>query len=208
MQASATSRSVLVEIPGLAMPVLGEGPASHEIYTKHLTILRDIITVDHFGNEMGPPIVDAWISGLHPGAPLPTHIKGFYQGSLRASMSIELARASLKFIMHETVDQEKITTYAKRMLIALSTLGDLHKLGEKEPTMALAALWHKVLALVRLPEGVEQLKTTIQHYEELRPKSPLPDQKLPETARLKERLQNLATDIKNEPALALLTTPC
>jgi hypothetical protein len=195
------------EIPGLATPVLGEGPASHEIYAKHLSILRDIIMVDHFGNEMGEPIVDAWIKGLHPGAPLPTHIKGFYQGSLRASMSIELARGSLKFIMHETADQEKIATYAKRMLIRLSTLGDLHKLGEEEPTMALMALWHKALALVRLPEGVEQLKTTMQHYEELRPKSPLPDNKLPEMARLKQRLQNLATDVKNEPALVWLTTP-
>jgi hypothetical protein len=207
-QAGAPSRSVPAEIPGLAMPVLGEGPASREIYAKHLSILRDIITVDHFGNEMGPPIVDAWIKGLHPGAPLPTHIKGFYQGSLRASMPIELARGSLKFIMHETADREKITTYAERMLITLSTLGDLHKLGEEEPTLALAALWHKALALVRLPEGVEQLKTTMQHYEELRPKSPLPDNKLPETARLKLRLQNLATDVKNEPALAWLTTPC
>ena len=93
------------------------------------------------------------------------------------------------------------------MLIALSTLGDLHKLGEKEPTMALAGLWHKALALVRLPEGVEQLKTTIQHYEALRPKSPLPDSKLPDMVRLKQRLQNLATDVKNEPALTWLTTP-
>jgi hypothetical protein len=194
------------EIPGLARPVLDDGPASHEIYTKQLNILRDIITVDHFGNEMSTVVVDAWINGLHPGAPLPTHIKGFYQGSLRASMSIELARGSLKFIMHETTDQEKITTYAKRMLIALSTLGDLHKLGEKEPTMALVALWHKALALVRLPEGVEQLKTTMQQYEGLRPKSPLPDNKLPEMARFKQRLQNLATDVKNEPALTWLTT--
>ena len=194
------------EIPGLATSILGEGPASPEIYAKHLSILRDIIAVDHFGNEMSPFIIDVWIRGLHPGAPLPTNIKGFYQGSLRASMSIELARGSLKFIMHETADQEKITTYAKRMLISLSTLGDLHKLGEKEPTMALAALWHKMLALVRLPEGVELLKTTMQHYEELRPKSPLPDNKLPEMARLKQRLQNLATDVKNEPALAWLTT--
>jgi hypothetical protein len=193
-------------IPGLATPLLGEGPASREIYAKHLSILRDIITVDHFCNEMSPTIVDTWIKGLHPGAPLPTNIKGFYGGSLRASMSIELARGSLKFIMHETSDQAKITTYAKRMLIALSTLGDLHKLGEKEPTMALAALWHKTLALVRLPEGLEQLKITMQHYEELRPKSPLPDNKLPEMTRLKQRLQNLATDIKNEPTSAWLTT--
>jgi hypothetical protein len=196
------------EIPGLAMPLLGDGPASRELYAKHLSILRNIITVDHFGNEMGPAIVEAWIKGLHPGAPLPTHIKGFYHGSLRASMSIELARGSLKFIMHETSDQEKITTYSKRTLISLSTLGDLHQLGEKEPTIALAALWHKTLALVRLPEALEQLKTTIQNYEELRPRSPLPDHKLPEIARLKQRLQNLAMDVKNEPALVWLTTPC
>lgn len=136
-QVGAISPSVPLEIPGLATPVLGQGPASHEIYTEHLSILRDIITVDHFSNEMGPSIVDAWIKGLHLGAPLPTDIKGFYQGSLRASMSIELARGSLKFIMHETADQEKITTYAKRMLISLSTLGDLYELGEQEPTMAL-----------------------------------------------------------------------
>ena len=207
-QACASSGSVPAGIPGLATPVLGDGPASREIYTKHLSILQDIITVDHFCNEMSPSIIDAWIKGLHPGAPLPTNIKGFYQGSLRASMAIELARGSLKFIMHETDDQEKITRYAMRMLISLSALGDLHNLGEKEPTTALAALWHKALALVRLPEGVEQLKTTMQHYEELRPMSPLPDNKLPEMARLKQRLQNLARDVKNEPALAWLTAPC
>jgi hypothetical protein len=206
-EAEAPLRSIPTEIPGLAMPVLGEGPASSEIYAQHLCILRDIITVDHFCNEMSPTIVDAWIKGLHPGAPLPTNIKGFYQGSLRASMSIELARGSLKFIMHETADRERITTYAKRMLISLSTLGDLQKLGEEEPTTALVALWHKVLALVRLPEGLQQLKTSMQHYEELRPKSPLPDSKLPEVARLKQRLQNIATDVKNELALAWLTAP-
>lgn len=127
------------EIPGLAMPVLGDGQASREIYAEHLKILRDIVTVDHFGNEMGPSIADARIKGLHPGAPLPTHIKGFYQGSLRASMSIELARGSLKFIMHETSDQEKITTYAKRMLIALSTLDDLHELGDADGFVAQGA---------------------------------------------------------------------
>src|SRR6266480_1820067 len=43
--AGAPSHTVPAEIPGLATPVLGEGPASHEIYTKHLIILRDIITV-------------------------------------------------------------------------------------------------------------------------------------------------------------------
>src|ERR1700744_1187556 len=84
--------------------------------------LRDIIANDHFGGEMPPSVVEAWVMALQPGSrvPLPPSVKGFSGGDLRASMPIETARGSYKFIAHETADKAKIEKYSKRMLTALS----------------------------------------------------------------------------------------
>jgi hypothetical protein len=169
--------------------------------------LRDIIANDHFGGEMPPSIVEAWVMALQPGSrvPLPPNVKGFYGGDLRASMPIEIARGSYKFITHETADKEKIEKYSKRMLTALSIV-DIDELSRDEPTIGVLTLWHKTLALVRLPDAAGELLQTFRQYEELRPKSSLPDSKLPLSDRLKGRLLNIAEQLGNTAATQLLST--
>jgi hypothetical protein len=168
--------------------------------------LRDIIANDHFGGDMPPSIVEAWVIALQPVScvPLPPNVKGFYGGDLRASMPIEIARGSYKFITHETTDKEKIEKYAKRMLMALSIV-DIDKVSRNEPTTGALTLWHKTLALVRLPEAADELVQTCKQYEELRPKSSLPDSKLPLPDRLKGRLLNVAQELGNTVATQLLS---
>ena len=170
-------------------------------------ILRDIIANDHFGGEMPPSIVEAWVKALQPDSrvPLPPNVKGFYGGDLRASMPIEIARGSYKFITHETADKEKIEKYSKRMLTALSIV-DIDEVSRNEPTTGLLTLWHKTLGLVRLPDAVDELVQTFKQYEELRPKSSLPDSKLPLPDRLKDRLLTIAGDLGNMAATQLLST--
>jgi hypothetical protein len=184
-------------------------PKSLPLSTDHpdLETLRDIIANDHFGGEMPPSIVEAWVVALQPGScvPLPPNVKGFYGGDLRTSMPIEIARGSYKFITHEIVDKEKIEKYSKRMLTALSIV-DIDKVSRDEPTTGLLTLWHKTLALVRLPEAAGELEQTLKQYEELRPKSSLPDSKLPLPDRLKGRLLNIAGELGNTAAMQLLST--
>jgi hypothetical protein len=168
--------------------------------------LYDIIANDHFGGEMPSSIVEAWVMALKRGSrvPLPPNVKGFYGGDLRASMAIEIARGSYKFIAHETADKEKIEKYSKRMLTALSIV-DIDKVSRDEPTTGLLTLWHKTLALVRLPEAADELVQTFKQYEELQPKSSLPDSKLPLPDRLKGRLLNVAGELGNTAAAQLLS---
>lgn len=165
--------------------------------------LRDIIANDHFGGEMPASIVQAWLYALQPGTqyPLPPNIKGFYGGDLRVSMPIEIARGSYKYIAHETADKEKIERYTRRMLAVLS-LVDIDQASEKEPIIALLALWHKSLALVRRPEDVEVLMQTLIQYKELRLKSNLPDNKVPSLDRLQNRLLSVAREVENPAAVA------
>ncbi|KIW84081.1 hypothetical protein Z517_03327 [Fonsecaea pedrosoi CBS 271.37] len=169
--------------------------------------LRDIIANDHFGGEMPPSIVEAWVMALQPGSrvPLPPNVKGFYGGGLRASMPIEIARGSYKFITHETADKEKIEKCSRRMLTALSIV-DIDEVSRNEPTTGVLTLWHKVLALVRLPDAADELLQTFTQYKELRPKSSLPDSKLPLPDRLKGRLLNIAEELGNTAAAQLLST--
>ncbi|OAL36227.1 hypothetical protein AYO20_04385 [Fonsecaea nubica] len=169
--------------------------------------LRDIIANDHFGGEMPPSIVEAWVMALQPGSrvPLPPNVKGFYGGDLRASMPIEIARGSYKFITHETADKEKIEKYSRRMLTALSIV-DIDEVSRHEPTTGLLTLWHTTLALVRLPDAAGDLLQTFRQYKELRPKSSLPDSKLPLPDRLKGRLLNIAEELGNTAAAQLLST--
>jgi hypothetical protein len=185
-------------------------PKSVPLSTDHPDpeTLRDIIAYDHFGGEMPPSIVEAWVMALQPGScvPLPPSVKGFYGGDLRASMPIEIARGSYKFITHETADKKKIEKYSKRMLAALSIV-DINKVSRDEPTTGLLALWHKTLALVRLPEAADELVQTFKQYKELRPRSSLPDSKLPLPDRLKGRLLTVAGELGNTIATQLLSTP-
>lgn len=169
--------------------------------------LYDIVANDHFGGEMPPSIIEAWVMALQPGSrvPLPPNVKGFYGGDLRASMPIEIARGSYKFIAHETADRAKIEKYSRRMLMALSIV-DIDKVSRDEPTTALLTLWHQALALVRLPEASDELAQTFKQYEELRPNSSLPDAKLPLSDRLKNRLLSVAHEIDNAPATQVLST--
>ncbi|KAK7224113.1 hypothetical protein V2G26_012116 [Clonostachys chloroleuca] len=171
-------------------------------YLDNVETLRDIILNDHFGGDMAPEIVDQWLRALEPGRqfPLPPNIKGFYGGSLRESMPIEIARGSYKHIMHTTDDTAKVDKYAGRMLIALSIL-DLESLVADDPTLGALALWHKALAEVRLPEKAGELAQTMQQYQTVRPKSNLSDSKLPETPRLKTRLEAVARELGNTGAL-------
>jgi hypothetical protein len=184
-------------------------PKSLPLSTHHADpeTLRDIIANDHFGGEMPTSIVEAWVTALQPDScvPLPPNVKGFYGGDLRASMPIEIARGSYKFITHDTADKEKIEKYSKRMLTVLS-LVDIDKVSQDEPTTGLLTLWHKTLALVRLPEAADELVQTFKQYKELRPKSSLPDSKLPLPDRLKGRLLSIAGELENTVATQLLST--
>ncbi|KAK5045443.1 hypothetical protein LTR84_009307 [Exophiala bonariae] len=184
-------------------------PSSRPLSINHPDpeTLRDIIANDHFGGEMPPSVVEAWVMALQPGSrvPLPPNVKGFYGGDLRASMPIEIARGSYKFITHETADKEKIAKYSGRMLMALSIV-DLDKVSREDPTTGVLILWHKTLALVRLPDAAGELLQTFKQYEELRPKSSLPDSKLPLPDRLKARLLNIAGELGNSAATQLLST--
>lgn len=168
--------------------------------------LRDIIANDHFGGDMPDSIVQAWLCALPPGSqyPLPPNVKGLYGGDLRASMPIEIARGSYKYIAHETADKEKIKKYTRRMLAVLSIV-DIDKASEKEPVIALLALWHKSLALVRRPDDAGVLMQTLIQYKELRPRSSLPDNKIPSLDRLQNRLLNDAREIESSAAIESLS---
>lgn len=151
-------------------------------------------------------IIEQWVAVMEPGStiPLPANIKGFYGGSLKASIPIEVARGSYKFIIHEVADRSKVEKYARRMLITLSVL-DIGELSKREPVLGAAALWHKALAEVRLPERSEALETTLRLYEAARRQVNLPDSKMPQSLRLKMRLVSLAEDLGNQNALTILT---
>jgi hypothetical protein len=180
---------------------MSEHSLQPQSYDQHIDTLRAIIADDHFGGQMSSKIVDAWLEGLKPSGriPLPPEVKGFYGGSVKASLPIEVARASYKFIAHETTDKEKVAKYARRMLITLSVL-DIDQLAQDEPNLAALALWHKALALVRLPDAVDGLADTFRCYEEVRPRSNLSDSKLPQPERLKTRLHSVADDLENTSA--------
>lgn len=178
-----------------------------ETYARHQEEIRDIIANDHFGGEQHmETIIDQWVAVMEPGStiPLPANIKGFYGGSLRASIPIEVARGSYKFIIHEVADRSKVEKYARRMLITLSVL-DIGELSQRESVLGAAALWHKALAEVRLPECSEVLEKTIRLYETVRKQFNLPDSKMPQPLRLKMRLVSLAEDLGNKNALTILT---
>jgi hypothetical protein len=180
----------------------------NESYHIHKDILRDIVSNDHFGGgeeQVPAEIIDQWVAVMEPGSkiPLPTNIKGFYGGSLRASIPIEVARGSYKHIIHETADKEKVDKYARRMLIALSVL-DVDELVQREPVLGAAALWHVALAQVRVPEYSEALTATLQRYEAVRPRVNLTDSKMPQAMRLKTRLTSVAKELDNRDALAAL----
>lgn len=173
------------------------------IYHRHRDEIRDIVANDHFGGDQCiDEIVNQWVAVMEPGSttPLPTNIKGFYGGSLRASIPIEVARGSYKHIVFETTDKAKIRMYARRMLIALSLL-DIEVLMEKEPIIAAAALWHKILAEVRLPEHFEELRVSLRQYKTTRPRVNLSDTKMPQPSRLKMRLVSLARELDNQIVL-------
>jgi hypothetical protein len=163
--------------------------------------LRDIILHDHFGGEMSEHIVDQWVQALEPGSrvPLPPSVRGFYGGSLRASMPIEISRGSYKYIAHETEDGEKIAKYARRMLVALALI-DVDSLASTEPTLAALALWHTALAQVRLPDETASLRKTLEQYVQARSRSNLPDSKLPQPPRLAESLASVAKSLGNDRA--------
>ncbi|KAF7553132.1 hypothetical protein G7Z17_g3847 [Cylindrodendrum hubeiense] len=193
------------DTPPMSTNIADEELKPQESYLKHLDTLRDMIANDHFGGEMPTQIVDQWVKVLEPGGEIevPAGVKGFYGGSLRSSIPIEVARGSYKFITHETVEKGKIDKYARRMLIALSLL-DIDTLVNQDPNLGALALWHIALAQVRLPDRAEMLGKTLIQYQDVRPKSKLSDSKLPQPDRLKTRLTAMAKDIDNEPALNLL----
>lgn len=195
-------------------PVVLEEPnkeqnlSPREFYHRHRDEIRDIVANDHFGGDQCmDEIVDQWVAVMEPDSkvPLPTNIKGFYGGSLKASIPIEVARGSYKHIVFETTDKAKIQKYARRMLVALSVL-DIGDLEETEPVLGTAALWHKILAEVRLPDRSEDLKMSLRLYEAVRPRVTLPDAKMPQAARLKLRLESLARELDNQNALETLGT--
>ncbi|KAH7396936.1 hypothetical protein DE146DRAFT_658244 [Phaeosphaeria sp. MPI-PUGE-AT-0046c] len=163
-------------------------------YDRHRATLRDIVEVDHFSNTMPTSIVDFWLSALDPESKirLPLDTKGFYGSDLRASIPIELAHDSYKYVMHET-DKAKATKYANRMIIALSLL-EMDVLIIKDANLAGLALWHKALALVRLPDCVVDLAKTLKLYEDVRPRASLSGSKLPQPGRLKTRLLTMVDD--------------
>jgi hypothetical protein len=165
--------------------------------------LRDIILHDHFGGEMSEHIVDQWVRALDPDSqvPLPPSVRGFYGGSLRPSMPIEISRGSYKYIAHEMEDGEKIAKYARRMLVALALI-DVDSLASTEPTLAALALWHTALAQVRLPDESTSLRRTLERYVQVRPRSNLPDSKLPQPPRLIESLSGVAKSLGNSRAQA------
>ncbi|KAL5379838.1 hypothetical protein DPSP01_008119 [Paraphaeosphaeria sporulosa] len=181
-----------------------------ESYRIHRDLIREIIANDHFGGgeeQVPAGTVDQWVAAIEPGSqvPLPLNIKGFYGGSLRASIPIEVARGSYKHIIYETGNKAKVDKYARRMLIALSVL-DVDDLAQREPVLGAAALWHVALAQVRLPEFSEALGSTLRRYEAVRPKVNLTDSKMPQAARLKTRLMSVAQELDNEAALATLNS--
>ncbi|KAF2489474.1 hypothetical protein BU16DRAFT_598523 [Lophium mytilinum] len=173
--------------------------SQQQSYDQHIDTLRAIIADDHFGGQMPSKIIDAWLEALNPSSliPLPPGVNGFYGGSVKASLPIEVARASYKFIAHETTDKEKVTKYAQRMLVALSVL-DLDQLAQDGPNLAALALWHQSLALVRLPDAGDRLADTFRCYEGVRPRSNLNDSKLPQPERLRIRLHSIADDLGYE----------
>lgn len=203
MSAPAEARSQSAQVAGN----LELSP--HDSYRIHKELIREIVADDHFGGgeEQVSDIVDQWVAVMEPGSkiPLPNNIKGFYGGSLRASIPIEVARGSYKHIIYETTDKEKVGKYARRMLIALSLL-DVDDLMQKEPVLGAAALWHKALAQVRLPECSEALDMTLKQYEAVRPKVNLNDSKMPQPSRLKTRLISVAEELCNQTTLETLST--
>ncbi|KAF2438365.1 hypothetical protein P171DRAFT_467104 [Karstenula rhodostoma CBS 690.94] len=179
-----------------------------ESYRIHKTILREIVANDHFGGgeaQVPAATINQWVAAMEPGSaiPLPPTIKGFYGGSLRASIPIEVARGSYKHIIYETVDKGKVAKYARRMLIALSVL-DVDNLAAREPVLGAAALWHMALAQVRVAEFSESLALTLRLYEAVRPKVKLTDAKMPYAERLKTRLREVARELDNQAALAVV----
>lgn len=118
-------------------------------------------------------------------------------------MPIELARGSYKYITHETVDKLKIEHYARRMLVSLDLI-DVESLEKTEPTLAALAVWHRALAEVRLESEAEGLKETLQKYNKVRKKSPLPEHKMPGMERLAENLRGVARKLDNEKALKVM----
>ncbi|KAL5384401.1 hypothetical protein PMIN03_010775 [Paraphaeosphaeria minitans] len=182
----------------------------HEIYQTHKGLLREIVANDHFGGgeeQVPAGIVDQWVAAMEPRSKiiLPLNIKGFYGGSLRASIPIEVSRGSYKHIIYETADKAKVDKYARRMLVALSVL-DVDDLAQREPLLGAAALWHVALAQVRLPEFSEALRSTLQKYQVVRPKVNVTDSKMPQAARLKTRLMSVAQELDNQAALVTLNS--
>lgn len=173
-------------------------------YEKNRAILRNIIEVDHFSNAMPTSIVDLWLTALDPESNihLPPDVKGFYGSDLRASIPIELAHDSYKYVMHES-NRAKAIEYVNRMLIALSLL-DIDALMTKDANLAGLALWHKALAQVRLPDRTLDLAKTLEQYEIVRPLASLSDAKLPQPERLKVRLLTMV-DNDHEAAKWLRT---
>ena len=168
-------------------------------YETNKDILREIIEVDHFSNTMPASIIDLWLAALDPETKirLPPDVEGFYGSDLRASIPIELAHDSYKYVLHET-DHDKVTKYASRMLLSLSLL-DIDLLIVKDANLASLALWHKSLAQVRLPDCATDLAKTLEQYETVRARASLNDAKLPQPARLKARLLTMV-DADDETA--------
>ncbi|PVI05404.1 hypothetical protein DM02DRAFT_516868, partial [Periconia macrospinosa] len=173
-------------------------------YTTHKETLRSIIQTDHFSDSVPPALVSTWLAALDPTStiPLPPDIKGLYGGDLRSSIPIELAHDSYKYVLHES-DAAKSELYARRMLISLALL-DLNTLGERDPTLASLALWHKALALLRVEGAVEELGETLRRYEKVRRRSSVSDQKIPTPERLKARLGRLAEGLQRKDIVGFL----
>lgn len=192
------------KIPGLDIPVMGDSPPSAKCYYDQLAVLKDIITKDQLGaasssdpigSTVPQALVDQWVPFLGHAPIMPSGIKGLYNKSLQDSAPIELARSSLRFIHPERKDVHRLREYSERGLLALSTLGDLKLVEEREPLIAAVALWVRANLLVRHPDGVERLRTTLEAFGRLRPKVNVSENKVPTSEVLIARLKIVAMEL-------------
>jgi hypothetical protein len=84
-------------------------------------------------------------------------------------------------------------------LLALSTLGDLEQVELREPLLAAVALWIKADLLVRHPEGLETLKSTLEIYTRLRPTVKIEEHRVPTPSVLAQRLKKAADELGDKP---------
>ena len=78
---------------------------------------------------------------------------------------------------------------------------DVEQLMREKPILA---LWHKILAEVRLLDRGEAVRATLRQYEEVGSRVNLPGFKMPELTRLKTRLTALSRDLGHQTTLPIL----